>query len=64
MDDGSLIEAYRKVHIPLDQLPYTKAFDRLRLLVERSCNVAIENAKLWRQLLRIRKRGDLPRLRR
>jgi hypothetical protein len=60
-DDERLIEAYRAIGKPLDDLPYTEEFERLR---ERVAAADTNESRhfLFRRLLRLRKTGRLPRL--
>ena len=62
MSKNILIAAYRQVGIPLDQLPYCEEFARLRKIAERESGEQIEERALWKQLVRMRKDGELPRL--
>lgn len=62
MDRNILIAEYRRQGRPLDQLPYSEAFDRLRVAVERASGASVEANRLWRELLKLRKKRQLPRL--
>jgi hypothetical protein len=62
-DDRRLVDAYQQAGVPLDALPYTDAFERL---VERLGHGEPTRERMhdvFRQLLRLRKMGRLPRLR-
>jgi len=60
-DDEVLMEAYRTVGRPLDDLPYTTDFDRLMDLLQRP-REPDQMHFVFRRLLTLRKRGQLPRL--
>jgi hypothetical protein len=62
MTNDTLINAYRQIGVPLDRLPYSEAFARLRDLIRQLTGESIEYETLWKTFLRIRKDGQLPRL--
>jgi hypothetical protein len=55
-------DAYSAIHIPLDQLPYTEAMDRLVESVSNASGTAKTSREVWRELVDLRKRGLLPRV--
>jgi hypothetical protein len=59
-EDERLVEAYERIGVPLDALPYTKEFKSLveRLGVEDS---ETKMHEIWLRLLMLRKKGQLPR---
>lgn len=59
--DERLVDAYRTVGKPIDQLPYTADFDRLRTLVGVEPTDDARH-QLFLRLLRLRKTGRLPSL--
>lgn len=60
--DQVLVEAYQQVGRALDDLPYTRDFDRLhQILGWDNSDDAVRHAT-WKRLLTLRKRGLLPRL--
>ena len=65
LPDDDLISAYSQINQPLDQLPYTRELDLLIRLAAPAGRIGDEIRRLaLQQLLRLRKRGRLPRLRR
>lgn len=59
--DQKLIEAYRAIGRPLDELPYTPEFEKLFSLIAAE-DSDVERHTLYTRLLTLRKRGQLPRL--
>ena len=64
MTNSILAAAYRQVGVPLDRLPYSESFEKLRVEVQHRSGESTTDQSLWGQLLRLRKDGQLPRLRR
>lgn len=60
-EDQKLRDAYARVGRPLDQLPYTEAFDRLVAMIGAKDSVE-ERYNIFQRLLYLRKRGRLPRV--
>lgn len=60
-EDEELLSAYQQIGRPLDSLPYTTEFDDLVKELGKSKKPAIMHA-LFQRLLRLRKRGRLPRI--
>jgi hypothetical protein len=61
-EDQDLVNAYREVGVPLDQLPYTDSYDRLVEMLGMP-NTNDQKFLLFQRLLRLRKQGRLIRLR-
>ncbi|MCI0366231.1 MAG: hypothetical protein L0219_20410 [Phycisphaerales bacterium] len=59
-EDQKLIEAYMAVGQPLDELPYTEAFDRIVRLIGATKTEESKHST-WKRLLYLRKRALLPR---
>jgi hypothetical protein len=60
-----LARAYEQTNVPLDQLPYTPDFDRLRQLFARYAATAFPCSRdLWLALCSARKAKRLPKLER
>jgi hypothetical protein len=60
-EDQSLIDAYVNIGRPVDQLPYTKEFDRLVKALGKP-ETAEEKYRVYQRLLNLRKRARLPRI--
>ncbi len=60
-EDEALIDAYTTIGRPLDDLPYTEDFERLLELLKRPHD-RDQMQYVFRRLLTLRKRGQLPRL--
>lgn len=60
-DDRRIIEAYIKTGVPVDFLAYTTEFDRLYEAVQAKGDTR-SRAEVFRRLLNLRKRGQLPRM--
>lgn len=60
-EDRALIDAYTTVGRPVDELPYTADFERLVGLLNRPRDQDHMHF-VFRRLLTLRKRGQLPRL--
>jgi hypothetical protein len=60
-EDQKLRDAYVRVGKPVDQLPYTEAFDKLVTLLG-AIDSPEERFKIFQRLLLLRKRGRLPRM--
>lgn len=60
-EDQQLVNAYREIGTPLDQLPYTQSFDRLMEMLGQQ-NTNDQKFLVFQRLLRLRKRGRLIRL--
>lgn len=58
-DEQAVAEAYRVVGRSLDDLPYTKDFDRLVRLARKS-SPQLDEAETFRRLSNLRTRGRLP----
>ena len=56
-----LVDAYQEVGRPLDDLAYTEDFRRLCAIIGAADNDESRHA-IYKQLLRLRKTGRLPRL--
>ncbi len=54
--------AYARLGVPLDQLPYTEAFDSLYSEVMHSSTTLLSKHEVWCLLASTRKRSYLPRL--
>ena len=61
-DDYRLRDAYVKIGIPLDRLPYTPDFDRLYEEYTKAVKHKVPKAQVYRRLSNLRKCGQLPRL--
>jgi len=61
-EEQDLVNAYREVGVPVDQLPYTESFERL---VEMMGKPRTNDQKFltFQRLLRLQKQGRLVRLR-
>jgi hypothetical protein len=57
-----LAHAYSTVGIPLDQLPYTEAMDRLVASVNKAEGTVRTHREVWQETLDLRKRGMLPKV--
>lgn len=57
MNTSSIVEAYLKYDTPVDRLPYS---DTIR---DMAAELGMEEADLYRELISMRKRGALPRIR-
>lgn len=60
-EDEALIDAYRRVGRPLDDLPHTDQMSELVRLLGRQ-DTDKEKHEAFRQLMRLRKMGRLPRV--
>lgn len=60
-EDAFLVEHYRAVGVPLDDLPYTPDFDQIRRDYADRFG-AITERELFHRLLRLRKAARLPRV--
>jgi hypothetical protein len=60
-EDFALVEAYRTVGVPLDELPYTEDFERLMKLLQRP-RTKDQMRYVWLRLISLRKRYYLPHL--
>lgn len=60
-DDQKLIDAYRAVGMPLDQLPYTDEFERMIVILGLPATNETRRYTLKR-LMTLRKMGRLPRV--
>jgi hypothetical protein len=58
------VEAYVAIGVPLDRLPYTAEFDRLLMVVNYLVGRPATHLEVWTELISLRKRGRLPRVRR
>ena len=58
-EDQKLLDAYVRVGKPVDQLPYSDAFDKLMVLLGVTDTPA-ERYSIFQRLLYLRKRGRLP----
>lgn len=61
-DDQRLVDAYREVGRPVDQLPYTTDFDKLMQHLGKSSADNSERQFVFQRLLQLRKKGRLPRI--
>lgn len=59
-EDEALIDAYRTIGRPLDDLPYTDDFERLMDLLKRP-REREQMHFIFRRLMNLRKRAALPR---
>lgn len=59
-EDERIVEAYRRAKRPLDDLPYTDAFDQMCVDLGLPDTKAAKHG-LFRRLLTLRKTGRLPR---
>ena len=61
----ALVEGYVRLHVPTDRLHREPAsIERLRTILRRESGVSIPGERIMQELLRLRKRGKLPRVRR
>lgn len=58
--DQRLVDAYTTIGRPVDDLPYTEDFEKLRRLMEMEDSNEARHF-LFKRLLRLRKMGRLPR---
>lgn len=56
-------EAYLRVDVPVDRLPYSSHFVSILENVREACEPDIQPHELWEMLITRRKSGKLPRLR-
>jgi len=66
-EDQALIEAYQRVGVPADQLPYSHEFEELFNLVRHRLTFKTEDelaqkGDVYHRLLQLRKAARLPRL--
>jgi hypothetical protein len=61
-DDQKLIEAYSKLGVPLDDLPYTEEFEQLGAGIGIDANNREGLHQIFKRLLTLRKNGRLPRV--
>lgn len=64
MDHTALVSSYLDLAKPLDQLPYSAEFDQLVTAYQSASGEVSPQREIWRELLNLRKKGKLPRLRR
>lgn len=57
-----LASAYAEAGVPLDQLPYSQNMRRLLIAAQRLGLRDTTRRKAWREMLKLRKRGALPRV--
>ena len=62
--DDVLAELYRSTGVPADRLPHSPEFERLRQRFKWRTGSNLNSREIWIRLLRLRKDGRLPRLRR
>jgi hypothetical protein len=60
-EDAAFIDAYATIGRTLDELPYTADFERMMDLLQRPHDLD-QMHYVFRRLLTLRKRGQLPRL--
>jgi hypothetical protein len=60
-EDLRLVEFYMKLAIPVDNLAYTEAFDRLYDELRKAGDTR-SKSDIFRRLLNLRKAGSLPRV--
>jgi len=62
-EDEQLVDAYERVGVSLDKLPYTEHFDRIvRMLGYSDADTQDRKYMVHQRLLRLRKAGRLPRV--
>ena len=59
-EDQKLVDAYKEIGKPLDELPYTREFEDLRKRVGVQDNESSKHS-LFKRLITLRKTGRLPR---
>ncbi|HZL35127.1 MAG TPA: hypothetical protein VFC78_07445 [Tepidisphaeraceae bacterium] len=57
-----LSDVYSEIGVPADRLPYSEAIERLTAEYSRRVGLPSSPAACWREILRLRKDGKLPRL--
>ncbi len=60
-EDKNIVEAYREVGCPVDQLPYSPEFDELMRHLGKP-DSASEKFAVYQRLIQLRKRGRIPHL--
>ena len=60
-EDRRILEAYRQVGRPVDQLPYTTDFEKLVGILGWGDSLELKHS-IFQRLLLLRKRGRLPRI--
>lgn len=60
----TLVKMYLEIGIPLDQLPHTREMEQLGTLLRIAEGKGFTLKEIWHDLVGLRKKGALPRLRR
>ena len=57
-----LTRVYSEIGVPLDHLPYSSEMERIVALISDLDGGTTTSRDVWHDLLRVRKRGELPRV--